>query len=372
MNIYAVGTKLLASVGKKKKTRIVEILIIEWSPTGTHFKAEIRDGVNIKFGWCIWTDYKVVELINNPMADLKNSIELTYKSTYEQQLTDASADKLSTEAANAINSILEYFADDKQEEIRTKIFKLRSIKDLNEGCKYGLMNNLQEDMISEFASIYSKLLPKKSSTGMGVPVGVLTGKASPLAPKDGFVDIAKPTETPVTKDPIDIHGGQGFSDIAQNPVSIETPEVKMTVTQSDAVGAPQVCVDETSIALSNDMVPPFDYNEALKTARENRNKEWLKSEIKEFLEERKSVSQTLVDTGIATFADTVVEPFNTPSNVFQTVVKPFDAPSNVLQTIFGDISVYSKTTTSYEEPSNPVVLTDEERVKQYNENTDID
>jgi hypothetical protein len=258
MNVYAVGTKLLASVGKKKKSRIVEILITEWSPSGNHFRAEIRDGVKITFGWVSSGAYNVVELITNPMVDIKNSIESAYKTSYEQQLADASAEKLTTKAANAVNTIVEYFPEDRQEAIRDTIFKLRSVKDLNRICEYnGLMADLQEDMISEFSSIWSKLLPKKSSTGIGVPVGVLTGRPSPLAPKDGFVDIAKPAETPVAKESDDIRGGgEACYDTIQMPINVEQPESKMSVMQKDCVGEPHVSSDMESMmdGMMNEMM----------------------------------------------------------------------------------------------------------------------
>lgn len=270
MNKCEVGAKFLASVGKKK-SRLVEILIIEWSSTGAHFKAEIRDGLSITFGWHVWTDYRFVELINGPAVEPKITINTAPQSNCEvdneKLLDDASVEKLSFEAANAINNIVEYFPSDKQQEIRDTIFKLRSISELNDRWKFGLMNELYEDMISEFVSIWPNLVGKKAHQGMGVSVGSLTGRASGLAPKDGFLSIvefigpkAESKAEPKSED-VNVDVSAKLSDtspIESQFRTIQSHFRNMMVEVSDCIGKPQEVSDyfgKAQVVSDNEYIP---------------------------------------------------------------------------------------------------------------------
>lgn len=248
MNKCGIGFKFLASVGKKK-SRFVEVLIIEWSSTGEHFKAEIRDGLTITFEWHNWTDYRFVELLGGPVSAPKTTAQSDCEVNNEQLLDDASVEKLSFEAANAIDNLVEYFPIEKQQEIRDTIFKLRSISELNSRCKFGLMSDLYEDMISEFVSIWPKLMGKRSHMGMGVSVGSLTGRASGLAPKDGFLSIVEfvgpkadskdESKTDSKDEPVKVDINANLNDVSP----IQSHFRNMMVDVKDYIGEPQIMYD---------------------------------------------------------------------------------------------------------------------------------
>lgn len=230
LNEHPVGCRLLAKTGKKKKSRIVEILVFEWSASG-FFRAEIRDGLKIKLGWFSVSSYFVVDVLSNPFDTIRGEL---------QSKIEEASNYLNENAEKRIQMILNRFPEEMHEEVRARILELMTIDELNKENDY-LVVSLQEDMLDLYAKAWSKTMPKHdNSLSMGVPVGYLTGM--PVGGVPDFLNIAKPVEDSV-KEPEEHGGGQAFSDIFMKPQ--QNNESKFTYVSKDHVNPNDLMVSDS-------------------------------------------------------------------------------------------------------------------------------